>query len=93
MQHGTPNAKLIHHKMDSLPVIEEIPVISASDIERYSYCPLSWWLGVKGDEGAGEELRKGEKAHEKVGRDLSTIQSKERETRNFETIVMWFAVV
>lgn len=40
---------------------------SAADVERYVYCPLSWALARRGQEGADEALAQGEKAHEQMG--------------------------
>jgi CRISPR-associated exonuclease Cas4 len=40
---------------------------SAADVERYVYCPLSWALARRGQEGADEVLQQGERAHEAVG--------------------------
>lgn len=40
---------------------------SAADVERFSYCPLSWSLARRGTEGNDEVLAKGEEAHSAMG--------------------------
>jgi len=71
----------------------EKEIISASDIERYCYCPLSWWLGRHGVDAKGVAVKKGKKAHDKIGKELGGIQKKETELKKFERIVLWFAVM
>jgi CRISPR-associated exonuclease Cas4 len=71
----------------------EAEVISASDIERYCYCPLSWWLSREGVDAKGKEVEKGKKAHEKVGTEVSQLEQREAEIKRLEQIVLWFAVV
>ena len=34
-------------------------IISASEMERYGYCPLSWYLDLKGIDAEGEEVTTG----------------------------------
>lgn len=41
---------------------------SAAEVERYTYCPLSWSLSQSGHEGAGESTLSGERAHAAVGK-------------------------
>ena len=67
-------------------------IISASDIERYCYCPLSWWLGRHGVDAVGEAVQTGQKTHDKIGEELTTIKTKEVEAKTFERMVLWFAV-
>jgi CRISPR-associated exonuclease Cas4 len=69
-------------------------LISASKLEKYGYCPLSWWLSR--DE-ADEELDStplvtGAKAHEKVSDDLTGIVKGEKIAKEFESVVLWFAI-
>ena len=40
---------------------------SAADVERYTYCPLSWSLARRGQEGTDEALAQGERAHDAIG--------------------------
>ena len=66
--------------------------ISAGDLEKYSYCPLSWWLSTE-FEGESDELAHGIKDHESLGKSLWKIDANERTARESETLVFWWAVV
>ncbi|OGS42396.1 MAG: CRISPR-associated protein Cas4 [Euryarchaeota archaeon RBG_13_57_23] len=65
--------------------------ISASDVEKYSYCPLSWWLSAEYD-GESEEIAQGVKGHEKLGKLLWDIDAKEKAARQAEKLVFWWAI-
>jgi CRISPR-associated exonuclease Cas4 len=67
-------------------------IISASDIEKYCYCPLSWWLGRHGVDATGEAVEIGQTTHDKVAGELGKIKTKEHEAKTFERLVLWFAV-
>ncbi len=47
---------------------------SASDIERFTYCHLSWWLASQGNQGEGEAIAEGEVQHTKKGYGLWKVQ-------------------
>jgi len=66
--------------------------ISAGDLEKFSYCPLSWWLS-RDDDRDGGALAKGVAAHEELGESLWEIQVSEKAARQAETLVFWYAVV
>lgn len=66
--------------------------ISAGDIEKYSYCPLSWWLSLEKEEHS-EPLAQGVKRHERLGKSLWKIDSGEKSARDSERIVFWWAMV
>ncbi len=67
-------------------------LISAADIEKFGYCPLSWWLsrGLAPEEGP--ELVEGEKKHEAASADLKGIEAHEAKAREAETGVLYFAI-
>jgi len=67
-------------------------LISAADIEKFGYCPLSWWLsrGLAPEEGP--ELAEGEKKHEAASADLKGIEAHEAKAREAETGVLYFAI-
>jgi len=71
---------------------QSLRFISAGDIEKYSYCPLSWWLSLEREESS-DRLAQGVKKHERLGRSLWKIDSGERTARESERIVFWWAVV
>ncbi len=78
--------------MGSASESEKEPIISASALEKYGYCPLSWWLGRNKDDKYSSELAKGAKAHEAVATDLGGIVKDESQAKIFESVVLWFAI-
>jgi CRISPR-associated exonuclease Cas4 len=66
--------------------------ISAGDLEKFSYCPLSWWLS-RGFDSDALALEKGIQEHDKLGKSLWQIDSRERAARESETLVLWYAIV
>jgi len=66
--------------------------ISAGDLEKYSYCPLSWWLSREHDP-LNEPLAKGIDEHHKLGELLWKIDAREKVARESERLVFWYAVV
>ncbi|HSV42679.1 MAG TPA: CRISPR-associated protein Cas4 [Methanomassiliicoccales archaeon] len=67
-------------------------IISASELERYCYCPLSWWLSRE-QEMVSEKLQEGERRHEDFNTSLRTIVESEKRARTWERIVLWFSMV
>lgn len=66
--------------------------ISAGDLEKFSYCPLSWSLSKKYD-AQDQTTRKGIEEHEKLGETLWKIDAGERKAREAERMVFWYAIV
>ncbi len=66
-------------------------VISASEMERYGYCPLSWWLGRAGVDAEGSEVVSGLEKHQEIGDSLKTLLQEEHKSR--ETSSTLLAVV
>ncbi len=66
--------------------------ISAGDIEKFGYCPLSWWLSLEEEEVLNESLERGVKEHEKMGEALEEVKIKEEESGKVENMVLWLAV-
>jgi CRISPR-associated exonuclease Cas4 len=71
---------------------DSVKPISAGDLEKYSYCPLSWWLSIKLEED-NESLTKGVQQHERLGKSLWKIDSGEKSAREYEKLVFWWAIV
>ena len=42
-------------------------IISASEMERYGYCPLSWQLDLKWNDRVGEEVTSAVEIHRAIG--------------------------
>jgi CRISPR-associated exonuclease Cas4 len=74
------------------PSAVESEPISASDLERFGYCPLSWWLGLQ-SEVTSKELELGEAAHSAMANDLVDIVVEERSARKRERIVLALSAV
>ncbi len=66
--------------------------ISAGDIEKYGYCPLSWWLSREKEEVVNERMKKGMEDHKKMGDALEDLQEKEKKLVEVENMVLWLAV-
>ncbi len=66
--------------------------ISAAEIEKYAYCPLNWWLYRRGVTASGEEQAEGKEKHQSLAEDLTRILSKEERARQWETLVLYFAL-
>ena len=78
--------------MGDAPEHDKSAIISASALEKYGYCPLSWWLSRDKDDENSPELDKGEIAHEAVASDLGGIVRDESQSKVFESVVLWFAI-
>ncbi len=66
--------------------------ISASDLERYGYCPLSWWLSRE-NTVTSPALEKGEKRHDEMAEDLAQIKEEEETALVWERSVIMFSIV
>lgn len=68
--------------------------ISASELEKYGYCPLSWWYSRQGAEETDvRTLRKGTRDHKEVDRQVRLIEEYEGASREAETSVAIFSIV
>jgi CRISPR-associated exonuclease Cas4 len=66
--------------------------ISASDLERFGYCPLSWWQG-RTVQASSDSLKQGTKNHDNISDDLKTIMISEEKAGSWERAVLWFSAV
>ena len=68
--------------------------ISASDIERFVYCPMSWRMSVGGFSAQGEEVQRGIEEHERMHQMVvEKVEAQNEFTRNIVIWSWWFAVV
>ena len=68
--------------------------ISASDIERFVYCPMSWRMSVGGFSAQGEEVQRGIEEHERMHQMVDEkVEAQNAFTRNIVIWSWWFAVV
>ena len=66
--------------------------ISASDLERFGYCPLSWWNG-RTAQASSEALQQGTKNHDRISDDLRSIMVNEEKAGSWARAVLWFSAV
>lgn len=68
--------------------------VSASDLERHTYCPLSWKLARDGHEGKGEAIKTGVKDHEKIHEQMDEFHRKNLDSRREMAVWgWWFSLV
>ena len=68
--------------------------VSASEVEKYAYCPLSWALSKQGVSGKGNSLLKGLVQHEEISNAaLELTKNQIRERRNLEIWTWWVSIV
>ena len=65
--------------------------VSASEIEKYAYCPLSWWLSVNEPEQQAAALARGEERHRAIAHRAAKAMGHEREAKKNETLVLTWA--
>ena len=63
-------------------------IISASEMERYGYCPLSWYLDLRGIDAEGEEVNTGVEKHKVIGDSLKNLLVEEEKSRETSTTLM-----
>ena len=67
-------------------------VFSAGALEKFCYCPLTWWLSREGVEEEEEALAAGERKHEVVVEEIKGIETHEVRAKEHETAVLYFAL-
>ena len=66
--------------------------ISASELERFGYCPLSWWQG-RTERVTSDALKQGSRDHGRISEDLKTIMISEEKAGSWERAVLWFSAM
>ena len=68
--------------------------VSASDLERFTYCPMSWYLSATGHSGQSESIKAGIQRHKAIHEGISNFEKSRLLTmRNLTIWQWWFAVV
>ena len=68
--------------------------VSASDVERFVYCPMSWRLSQEGVAAKGEEVRRGIEEHERLHTMIiERNQAREQFTKNLVIWSWWFSTI
>jgi CRISPR-associated exonuclease Cas4 len=65
---------------------------SASDVERYTYCPLSWWQSREAD-AEDDATRRGEVAHAAKGEEVGRVRRLFRANERAVTIALYLALL
>ncbi|MFW3146065.1 MAG: PD-(D/E)XK nuclease family protein [Thermoplasmatota archaeon] len=71
-------------------------MVSASEVERWSYCPLSWKLEREETGAITPELEMGEKRHKKIGEEARSViglQESAKQNRNITWTYLIFSIV
>ncbi|MDG1524735.1 MAG: Dna2/Cas4 domain-containing protein [Candidatus Thalassarchaeaceae archaeon] len=61
--------------------------VSASDLERHTYCPVSWQLSKAGVSGDGDALVQGMLAHDRIHEKM--VEFKRSETKASRDMIIW----
>ncbi|MDP7328262.1 MAG: Dna2/Cas4 domain-containing protein [Candidatus Thalassarchaeaceae archaeon] len=67
--------------------------VSASDLERHTYCPVSWQLSKAGVSGEGEAIEKGMVAHDKIHSKMQEFKRSEDHASRELVIWSWWITV
>ncbi len=66
---------------------------SAGEVEKFCYCPMSWWLSRSDNTTQGENTSAGTLAHEKLSADLANLSGKQAESVLYSRMIMYYAVI
>ncbi|MBA4734801.1 MAG: Dna2/Cas4 domain-containing protein [Candidatus Poseidoniales archaeon] len=68
--------------------------VSASDLERFMYCPLSWQLAKEGATGKGEAVEEGVEKHKEIHDEMNDFQEALiRMRRSLLVWSWWFGII
>ena len=68
--------------------------VSASDLERFMYCPLSWQLAKEGANGKGEAVEEGVEKHKEIHDEMNDFQEALiRMRRSLLVWSWWFGII
>ena len=68
--------------------------VSASDLERFTYCPLSWYLAHEGHAGQGKSIEEGKSQHKKIHESLLEMHMQQfKSRRNLLIWQWWFGII
>lgn len=68
--------------------------VSASDLERFTYCPMSWYLATQGVSGQSLAIERGVEQHQAIHESLMEFKDLQFEAkRNLLIWQWWYAVI
>ncbi len=65
-----------------------VDYISAGDIEKYSYCPLSWWLSRKEKHTENEGVRK----HREISEEAKKMKKSYSKMKDSESMAIYYSI-
>lgn len=70
------------------------PPFSAGDVEKFSYCPLSWWLGRGSlDTASRAATDTGSLKHRGLSDDLLDLSASQRSVSIYSRMIMYYALI
>ena len=63
--------------------------VSASDLERHAYCPLSWKLAKDGHDGTGVAISSGIDKHQKIHEKVENFHNRSIDSRREIAVWTW----
>lgn len=68
--------------------------VSASDLERHEYCPVSWSLSRQGNSGQGEAIQAGVEKHAQIHNEMKEFKKAQFQAEKSVKIwTWWFSVI
>ena len=67
--------------------------VSASDLERHAYCPLSWALAREGKTGRGKAIDEGRVKHAEIHKKVQSFKQKQNDLRKALIIWSWWFTI
>ena len=67
--------------------------VSASDLERFTYCPLSWHLAATGTSGKSDAIEQGREDHLAIHESIARLQDHQHATKRSLMIWQWWYAV
>ena len=67
--------------------------ISASDLERHAYCPLSWSLARDGKGGKGKAIDAGREKHAEIHKKVENFKQKQNDLRKALIVWSWWFTI
>jgi len=62
-------------------------------MEKFSYCPMSWWLSRSEHDASSDLTVAGTAAHERLNNDLTSLSGKQTESAIYSRMIMYYAMI
>ena len=67
--------------------------VSASDLERHTYCPVSWQLSKAGVSGDGDAIKRGMLAHDQIHKKMKEYKDADQKASREMVVWSWWLTV